>query len=168
MFVGPIAKPTQAFRRTFYETGRDASTPNVGGNLIASANAFEASSVVMSSPGFLVSLEAAISSAAIAGNLYLLAYDLQPTTANVNAVVGGTAGAARYSWGPLTAGGTFAREFSEPFPPQAGGDERVPFMTGAPFDQGCIIVASTTPVVFTAGAGASTYHLLARIAQGGC
>lgn len=160
------SKPAQSFGRSFYETGRSAATDNAGGNLIPSASAFEKISGILGTPGFLVSLEVAINSAAPAGNLYLLAYDLAVTSNNVNAVAGGTAGAARYTFGPLTAGGTFAREWAEVFPPFAEGLE--PLITGAPFDNGCILAASLTPVTYTAPGANPIYHALARIAQGGC
>lgn len=152
-----LSQPTQAFRRFFYETGRSSAAPSaLGPVIIPTANVVESSSLVFSSPGFVTSLEAV---AVSAGNLYLLGFDLPANSAILNAITAGSMGAARYSWGPIPALGTLVREFQEMFP---GEGAQAALYSGAPFDLGLVVVASSTPVIYTAPAVNDAYKLLVR------
>lgn len=152
-----ISKPTQAFGRFEYQTGQVALRPGVTGQrIIPAANAFEQSSLVNQTPCF-VSLIECVSDVLSVNDLYLLAFDLPATDAVTQAVIAGTMGAARSSYGPISPGGSMAREFSEVFP-----GAHAPFFVGLPFDLGVLVVASSTPRVFTAPGALDQYALLVR------
>ena len=149
-----LARPTQAFGRFQYETGK-ARQSSTGQMVIADADAFEASALVSGLPSFVSLLEAVARSTNNA-NLYVLAYDAPATAAVLQAILGGNGGAARQTFGPIAPGGVMVREFGEVFRGVAS-----PFYTGMPFDSGVVLVASATPVIWTTP-GINDVKLLAR------
>ena len=160
-----LSKPTQAFGRFTYETGQSARKPSaLGPVIIPFANAVEQTSQVMNGPGFVSSVEAV--AASVTAEVYLLGFDLPASSAIVQAIQAGSMGAARYTWGPMVPYGTMTREFQELFGHELAG---APLYQAAPFDQGLVVVVSTTPVVYTAPAADDKYKLVVRGTQNlGC
>lgn len=152
-----LSKPTQANKRWQYETGTASTAPNAttGAPTIPTQAAWDDDGAMIYQGACYVStLEVATKSTS--ATLYALLFDVSASVANALEGLAGNLGAARYTYGPIAPGGTMVREWRETFPGRGG-----PFYTGVPFDNGVLLLLSTTPVLFTAGVG-SFAHVVAR------
>ena len=147
-----LSKPTQAHGRFAYETGASSAQDGI----IPAANAFEQASLVMGAPCLVSSIEAlAIETGA--APVYLLGFDVVANDVNLQLIIAGAMGGARYTWGPMNPGATLVREAEEVFPSRTA-----PFYPALPLDRGLIIVASATPRLWTAPGAGQQYSVLVR------
>ena len=147
-----LAKPTQAHGRFQYETGANSAQDGI----IPSGLAFEQSSLVLGAP-CLVSVVEAVAIETAGTAVYLLGFDIVANDVNLQLAIAGALGAARYTWGPMDPGATLVRTADEVFPSQAA-----PFYQAMPFDRGLLIVASSTPRIWTAPGAGQQYSVLVR------
>lgn len=148
-------RPTQIDKLFFYETGRGEATSQSNLSVIPATAAWETTAKVAAMPCILTSVDAVLAATAPAATTYwILGYDVPANNANIDAMIANQSlGSARYTWGPFSVpGSTIVREPEQIIrvPNGCGGHDDV---KGFPFDNGVVILLSSTPNVLTIAGG---------------
>jgi hypothetical protein len=117
--------------------------------MIPADAAWESVAQISQSACWIVAIEANIGSQeGLPQSLWCCAYDVVPNEWSVNLAKNDALGKARYSWGPIAQLGLLVREPQELLAIEGEGEDGEQLM-GYPFDNGVLIVLSSTPVVPT-------------------